>query len=144
MNKFEEKLVRQQKDRSNFWYQIMKEAKKRLVVRAKKKRKIRENIEGTEHCPRVSVYRSSKHIYVQVIDDAQGKTLCAASTVEKGAQKKEKNGGNIASAIKIGESIGKKLEKIGVKKIVFDRNGFFYHGRIKSLSDGIRSTGIKF
>ena len=122
----------------------MEEAKKRLIIREKKKRKIRDSIEGTSGRPRVSIYRSSKHIYVQAIDDENGKTLCAASTVEKESRKKLKNGGNIASATKVGENLGKKLEKIGIKQVVFDRNGFYYHGRVKNLSDGIRITGIKF
>jgi large subunit ribosomal protein L18 len=91
--------------------------------------------------PRLSVYRSLKHIYGQIIDDSTGKTLVAASTAEKAA--KQKNGGNVAAAKLIGEEIAKRALKEGIKEVVFDRGGHRYHGRVKALADAAREAGLK-
>lgn len=107
--------------------------------RIKIKYRIRSKISGTNECPRLTVFRSNKQIYAQVIDDMTGKTLAAASSVgitEK-APKKE-----IAS--KVGELIAKKANEAGVQKVVFDRNGYLYHGRVKELADAARKGGLKF
>jgi large subunit ribosomal protein L18 len=89
------------------------------------------------------VFRSLKHIYVQLIDDSAGKTLASASTVAL-AGKKLKNGSNIAAAKKVGESIAADAKKLGVQSVVFDRGGYLFHGRIKALADAAREAGLKF
>lgn len=123
----------------------MEAAKKRLLTRLRKKTHVRKKIEGDSNRPRVSVFRSSKHIYVQAIDDVAGKTLASASSVEKGV-KDQLSGctGNKEAASVAGKVFGEKLKGLGVESVVFDRNGYLYHGRIASLADGIREAGIKF
>jgi large subunit ribosomal protein L18 len=110
--------------------------------------RIRRKMLGTAERPRLNVYRSLNHIYAQVIDDLNGVTLVAASTVEgkkaaagKGAKK---TGGNIASAKAIGKTIAERAKEKGVKKVVFDRGGYLYHGRIKALADAAREAGLEF
>lgn len=116
---------------------------KKKDARHSRKIRIRKKISGTEERPRLSVYRSVKHISVQAIDDVSGKTIASVSSVGKKIKIKE-NTGNKATAEKIGELIGDKLIEKGCKKVVFDRNGFLYHGRVKSLADGVRKKGIIF
>ena len=123
----------------------MEAAKKRIVVRQKKKLAIRSKISGTAARPRVSVFRSSKHIYAQAIDDGNGVTLATVSSLSKaGAKAAGKNGGNKEAAQKLGELFGKELKEKGIESILFDRNGYLYHGRVQSLAEGIREAGIKF
>ncbi len=112
-------------------------------LRSIRKRRIRKKIFGTEECPRLSVFRSSKHVSAQAIDDDSGKTIVSVSTVGKKI-KMEGNTGNKSTAEKVGELVGGKLAEKGIKKIVFDRNGFLYHGRISALATGIRKKGIIF
>lgn len=109
--------------------------------RLKRKIRIRKKVTGTAERPRLCVFRSSKHIYVQIIDDIAGKTLVAASTVEKDFVK---SGDKKASANTIGKLVAQRALENGIKKIVFDRNGFIYHGRLKALSDGAREAGLEF
>lgn len=109
--------------------------------RLKRKTHIRKTIHGTASKPRMSVFRSNKNIYVQVIDDDNGTTIAAASTMEQGFSSPKVNK---ETAGKIGEAIGKKLKEKNIETVVFDRNGYLYHGVIKSVADGARSTGIKF
>jgi len=94
--------------------------------------------------PRLSVHRSSKNIYVQVIDDAQGKTLAAASTLEKDLKSSLKTGADKAAAAAVGKLIAERAIKSGVKDVVFDRGGFIYHGRVKALADAAREGGLNF
>jgi len=96
---------------------------------------------GSPDRPRLTVFRSAKHIYAQVIDDLSGKTLAAASTTEKVTSG---SGGNIAAAAEVGKRIGERAAAAGVSAVVFDRNGFKYHGRVKGLADGAREGGLKF
>ena len=104
--------------------------------------RIRKKIVGTEQRPRLSVYRSTGHIYAQVIDDLKGKTLVSASTVEgKGSRK---SGGNLAAAKEVGKSVAEKAKAKGIKQVVFDRGGYLYHGRIKALADAAREAGLQF
>src|SRR5437868_6477319 len=111
--------------------------------------RIRKKVLGTSERPRLNVYRSLNHIYVQVIDDLNGVTVVSASTVEgkkvggktPGAKK---TGGNIASAKAIGKEIAQRAKEKGVKKVVFDRGGYLYHGRIKALADAAREAGLEF
>jgi large subunit ribosomal protein L18 len=111
------------------------------------KHRIRKRVRGTEARPRLTIFRSVSHIYVQVVDDMAGTTIASASTVEpsvKGALPKEATGGNVAGAQAIGRTIAARLIEKGVKKVVFDRNGFLYHGRVKALADAAREAGLEF
>jgi large subunit ribosomal protein L18 len=109
--------------------------------------RIRKRVRGTTERPRLTVFRSVSHIYVQVVDDSAGTTVAAASSVEptvKGSLPKEATGGNVAGAKAIGKTIAERLIEKGVKKVVFDRNGFLYHGRIKAVADAAREAGLEF
>ena len=111
------------------------------------KYRIRKRVEGTEARPRLTVFRSVAHIYVQVVDDMTGRTVASASTVEpavKGTMAKEARGGNVAGAKAIGKAIAERLLEKGVKRVVFDRNGFLYHGRVKAVADAAREAGLEF
>ena len=103
--------------------------------------RVRKKISGTADRPRLNVYRSLNHIYTQVIDDAAGHTLAAASTVEKAF---EGNGGNCEAAKKIGAAIAERALQKGIEEVVFDRGGYIYHGRVKALAEGAREGGLKF
>ncbi len=94
--------------------------------------------------PRLSVFRSSKHIYAQVIDDAQGKTLASASSMEKDLRKSMPKGSDVSAAEAIGKLIAERAVKAGVKDVVFDRGGYIYHGRVKALAEGAREGGLNF
>lgn len=116
---------------------------KNLQRRLNRKRRIRKNIFGTAERPRLTVFRSSKHIYAQIVNDGDGFTLVACSTLDKGIQKKIKKTGNSEAAKIVGEGIGEKALQKGIKKVAFDRNGFIYKGRIKSLVTGVREKGLQ-
>ncbi len=111
---------------------------KKIQRRIKIKYRIRKNVFGTAERPRMSVFRSNKQIYVQVINDLEGKTLCAASSLGLEAMPK------IEQAAKVGEMVAEKAKAAGVEKVVFDRNGYLYHGRVKSLADAARKGGLNF
>lgn len=119
----------------------MKRVSEKRRKRLKRKVHIRKRISGTPNRPRMSVFRSNKHMYVQVIDDTTGKTLASASNAE--AETKELRN-NVENAAKIGELIGTRLNDLKIKEVVFDRNGYLFHGIVKSIADGARKTGIKF
>ena len=111
------------------------------------KHRIRKRVQGTEARPRLTVFRSVSHMYVQVVDDASGKTIASASTVEptvKAALPKKATGGNVAGARLIGKTIAERLIEKGVKRVVFDRNGFLYHGRVKAVAEAAREAGLEF
>ena len=116
----------------------------RLVSRLKRKKRIRKNIFGHQDRPRLSVFRSSKHIYAQIIDDTKGTTLASASTLDKEFKEVSVEGKKVDVAKAVGSLIGKRALDKGITKVVLDRNGFLYHGRIKSLSDGAREAGLNF
>ena len=105
--------------------------------------RIRKKMQGTAERPRLNVYRSLNHIYVQVIDDLNGKTLVSASTAE-GKKEARRTGGNVASAKAIGKTIAERAKAKGVTQVVFDRGGYIYHGRVKALADAAREAGLKF
>ncbi len=106
---------------------------------------MRKKIKGTPKRPRLTVFKTAMHIYAQIIDDSSGKTLVAASTISEDLKSKAKGiSGNIKGAILVGEAIGKKGRKKRIKKVVFDRNGFLYHGRVKALADKAREIGLEF
>lgn len=114
----------------------------KVVRRSRRRTGIRKRIMGTGARPRLSVYKSLGHMYAQVIDDLQGKTLAASST--RDAELKLSSTGNSAAASAVGESIGKKALAAGVKEVAFDRGGFKFHGRVKALAEGARKAGLKF
>lgn len=110
----------------------------------KRKKRIRKHLIGTQERPRLNVFRSSKHIYAQVIDDEHGHTLVAASSVEKIVKEQPKFENKIATADFVGKLIGERAVKKGLKKVVFDRGGFLFHGRVKAVSNGAREAGLDF
>lgn len=110
----------------------------------KRHRSIRVKLSGTTESPRLAVYRSTKHIYAQLIDDVKGVTIVSASSIDKDLREKIGHGGNIESAKAVGEAIAKKALKAGVKDVVFDRGGFLYHGRIAAVAEGAREAGLNF
>jgi large subunit ribosomal protein L18 len=123
----------------------MNAAKKRILARKRNKAHIRKKLNGNGDRPRVSVFRSAKHIYGQVVDDVKAETLLSVSSLEKEVKEQIKGyTGNKAAAQLAGKVLGEKLKAKGLESIVFDRNGYLYHGRIKSFADGIREAGIKF
>ncbi len=116
-------------------------------TRQKVHSRIRKALAGTTERPRLNVYRSVNHIYAQVIDDAKGVTLVAATSIEKGKGVKggkRPTGGNVASAKDVGKLIAERAKQKGIKKVVFDRGGYLYHGRIKALADAAREAGLEF
>ena len=110
----------------------------------KRHRRIRTKLSGTIETPRLAVYRSTKHIYAQIIDDVKGVTIVSASSIDKDMRKDLAHGGNIESAKAVGEAIAKKALKAGIKDVVFDRGGFLYHGRVAALADAAREAGLNF
>ena len=118
--------------------------KTRQDIRQRLHDRIRKKLRGTPERPRLAVFRSQGHIYAQVIDDDAGRTLCAASSLDKDLRAKSKRGGNVASAKEVGALIASRAREKGVAAVVFDRGGFLYHGRIKALADAAREAGLKF
>lgn len=112
--------------------------------RAKRKKRIRKNVNGNTERPRLSVFRSAKHIYAQVVDDTQGTTLAAVSTLSKDVRGEtgEKNKSDVAKLV--GQALAKVCKEKGISKVVFDRNGYIYHGRVKALADAAREAGLEF
>ena len=105
--------------------------------------RIRTKVQGSTARPRLSVYRSLNHIYVQVIDDLKGTTLIAASSAE-GKKGERKTGGNLAAAKSLGKLVAERAQAKGIKQVVFDRGGYIYHGRVKALADAAREAGLQF
>ncbi len=112
------------------------------TLRKRRHFRVRKNVGGTSTRPRLAVFRSNKHIVAQVIDDVSGRTLAAASTVEKDLR--QGSGGNKASATAVGRLVAERAKAAGVSKVVFDRGGFLYHGRIAALADAAREAGLEF
>jgi large subunit ribosomal protein L18 len=122
----------------------MSQNNKREEARLKRKVRIRKNIFGTEERPRLSVFRSAKHIYAQLVIDSTGSTIVAASTLSPEIKDAIADVEKSDAAKKVGELIGRKALEKNIKKVVFDRNGFLYHGRIKALAEGARESGLDF
>jgi large subunit ribosomal protein L18 len=116
----------------------------KLQRRDRIQHRIRKKVRGTTQRPRLSIYRSLKNIYLQLIDDDKGLTLCSASTLEKDFKSKMKYGGNIEAARMLSEIMAKRILDKDIKTIVFDRGGYKYHGRTKKIAEGLRDAGIKF
>ncbi|MDE6030061.1 MAG: 50S ribosomal protein L18 [Oscillospiraceae bacterium] len=109
--------------------------------RLRRHKRVRGKINGTAECPRLNVFRSSQHIYAQIIDDVKGVTLAAASSTEKGF---DGYGGNVEAAKKVGKMIAEKAKAAGITDVVFDRGGYVYHGRVAALAEGAREGGLNF
>ncbi|MDF9825155.1 large subunit ribosomal protein L18 [Breznakia sp. PF5-3] len=110
------------------------------VERKRRHARVRTKISGTPECPRLNVFRSNAHIHAQIVDDVNGKTLVAASSVSM----KIDNGSNVEAATKVGEEIAKLAKKAKIENVVFDRGGYIYHGRVKALAEAAREAGLKF
>ena len=116
----------------------------RQQARLKRKRRIRKTISGSPERPRLSVFRSSKHIYAQLIDDFNGATLAAASSMDPETRQQEKVKGKIDNAKQVGKVIADRAKAKGISRVVFDRNGFLYHGRVRALATAAREAGLEF
>lgn len=116
-------------------------AAKKRNARVRRHRRVRKKVQGTEARPRLAVFRSNKHISAQVIDDTTGRTLASASSLEADLRS---SGGNIEGAKKVGELLASRAKDAGVTQVVFDRGGFRYHGRVASLADAARTSGLEF
>jgi large subunit ribosomal protein L18 len=114
---------------------------KKILRRNKIRSRIRKTVNGTAECPRLSVFRSNKGIYAQIIDDLKGHTIVAASSMEGGVDKKANK---VDQAVAVGKLVAQKATAAGVSVVVFDRGGYLYHGRVKALADGAREAGLKF
>jgi large subunit ribosomal protein L18 len=114
--------------------------RQRNLIRQRVHERIREKMSGTAERPRLNIYRSLNHIYAQVVDDAKGETLVSASTLAA----KLKTGGNVAAAKEIGKLVAERAKEKGIKRVVFDRGGYLYHGRVKALADAAREAGLEF
>jgi large subunit ribosomal protein L18 len=123
---------------------IKNKVDERKRKRAKIKMRIRKKVHGTSERPRLVVNKTRKYIYAQAIDDDKGNTIAFVSSIEKEIRGEKLSAKNVEIAKKVGETIAEKLIKQGVKKVVFDRNGYIYHGKIKAIADGAREKGLKF
>jgi large subunit ribosomal protein L18 len=117
---------------------------RKKLARLKRKKRVRSNLKGTLEKPRLNVFRSLKHIYAQAIVDTTGETLLSASTMSPEIKGTFRYPGNVESAKKVGELIAKKCLEKGIQKVVFDRNGYLYHGRVKALAEAARTSGLIF
>lgn len=117
---------------------------RREIGRERRRERVRKKIVGTDERPRLCVYRSLKHIYAQVISDESGRTLVAASTLSKGLREKLEKTKSTGAAREVGRLIAQKCKEKGIHKVIFDRNGFLYHGRVKALAEGAREGGLIF
>ncbi|MBV5305985.1 MAG: 50S ribosomal protein L18 [Desulfobulbaceae bacterium] len=122
---------------------MMGKTNPKATARIKRVSRIRKKIVGTSERPRLRVFKSSKHIYAQIIDDSVGKTITYMSTIDKEFDKGDVKG-KIAAAEKVGELLAIRAKAFGIQKVVFDRGGFIYHGRIKAVSEGARKNGLQF
>ena len=116
----------------------------RVAARLKRKMRVRKKINGSSERPRLCVFRSSKHIYAQIIDDTKGATLVAASTLAPEYKQMEAAKGKIGNAQRVGALLAQRAKAKGISKVVFDRNGYIYHGRIRALADAAREAGLDF
>ncbi|MCK5403591.1 MAG: 50S ribosomal protein L18 [Desulfobulbaceae bacterium] len=122
----------------------MAKTNQRVLARQKRVQRIRKKIKGTSERPRLRVFKSSRHIYAQIIDDVAGNTLLAVSTLDKEMQDQTDLTGKSAKAHKVGQLLAEKAKTKGIGTVVFDRGGYIYHGRVKSLSEGAREGGLVF
>lgn len=116
----------------------------RNKARLRRHLRVRKKISGTAERPRLNVFRSDKHIYAQIIDDTKGVTLVSASTLDKSLREEVKNGANVEAARKVGALVAERAKEKGIEKVVFDRGGYMFHGRVKALADAAREGGLEF
>ncbi len=116
--------------------------RRKQILWLRRKQRIRKKVSGSLARPRLTVFRSTNHIYAQVIDDVGGRTLVSASTLDKSL--KGKSGATVGGAKKVGELLAERLKQAGITRVVFDRNGYLYHGRVKVLADTVRESGVDF
>ncbi|NOY25863.1 MAG: 50S ribosomal protein L18 [Oligoflexia bacterium] len=116
----------------------------RSRARTRRKAHIRKTVRGTETRPRLSVFRSARHIYAQVVDDVAGRTLASASTLSPELTELKGHGGNCDASAQVGKLVAEKALAAGVARVAFDRNGFLYHGRVKALAEAAREAGLQF
>ena len=116
----------------------------KVLARTRRRARVRRRVQGSDACPRLSVYRSGKHIYAQVISDQTGRTLAAASTLTPSLKGELSRTGNLDAAKHVGTLLARVCQERGIRKVVFDRNGFLYHGRVKALADAAREAGLEF
>src|ERR1700693_205656 len=114
------------------------EARRRVRVR------IQQKVRGSQARPRLAIFKSGRHIYAQVIDDASGTTLAHASSLDAGLKKEEKNGANVGTAKRVGKLVADRAREKGIARVVFDRGGYVYHGKVKALADAAREGGLEF
>ncbi|MDD4456224.1 MAG: 50S ribosomal protein L18 [Syntrophotalea acetylenica] len=122
----------------------MNAALKRRQARLKRQVRVRRKVRGTSDMPRLCVFRSAKHVYAQIVEDTTGKTLVSASTVNADVAEGLKYTGNVDAAKAVGKAIAQKALAMNIKNVVFDRNGFLYHGRVKTLAEAAREAGLSF
>ena len=118
--------------------------KSRALVRAKKHRRMRNHLSGTSACPRLTVFRSNKHMYAQIVDDTTGTTLVFAATTQKDVASDLEKTNNVAAASHLGTVIAQRAQEKGIKEVVFDRSGYLYHGKVQALADAAREAGLDF
>lgn len=126
---------------------LLKTVRKRnqkVAKRLRRKIHIRKRVHGSAEMPRLTMFRSARHMYAQIIDDVSGRTLVSASTLDKSLRDEIKSLKKAERAKKVGELVAERALEAGIKKVVFDRNGFLYHGRVKALADGAREKGMQF
>jgi len=116
----------------------------KMQARKIRQRRVRRKVQGTLERPRLSVFRSAKHVYAQIIDDTANHVLVAASSLSKDFRATGQSGGNVAGAMLVGQMVAEKALQRGVQQVVFDRNGFLYHGRVKAVALGAREKGLQF
>ena len=116
----------------------------RRIQRWRRHDRVRKKVRGTAERPRLCVFRSLRHIYAQVVDDEQGHTLTAASSMDADFRKELATGGNRAAAQLVGKLVARRLQEKGIRKVVFDRAGYLYHGRVRALADAAREAGLQF
>jgi large subunit ribosomal protein L18 len=121
-----------------------KKANKKRLRRVRAHRRLRQRLVGTPDRPRLSVFKSAKYVYAQVIDDEQGRTLAAAASLEPALKERLEGCGNLAAAKMVGETVAERALANGVKSVVFDRGGYRYHGKVKELADAARAKGLEF
>lgn len=119
-------------------------ANTRREARLSRKKRVRKTVSGTASRPRLAVFRSNLHIYAQVVDDTQGRTLASAGTVEKELRGSLKGGSNVDAAKAVGALVAQRAKELGVTSVVFDRSGYLYHGRVAALADAAREAGLEF
>ena len=118
--------------------------KSKIEIRKEKHRRLRRHLSGTAERPRLAVFRSNEHIYAQVIDDVQGKTIVSASTLSKDIKSELEHTNTVDAAAAVGKSIAEKAIAAGIKEVVFDRGGFIYQGKVKALAEAAREAGLEF